>query len=104
MSTPGTASDSVRRASAPLPSARDVGFFGELGPFRLPLGEREAELVAELPDLVGEGLPDLVVVAELEPVLPVELVLRRRRTPEDVQRPDVPLGEGRLRLGAGRRV
>src|SRR5439155_17427210 len=89
---------------APLPLAWDVGFFRELGPFRLPRGEREAELVAELPDLVGERLPDLVVVAELEPVPPVELVLRRPRAPEDVQRPDVPLVEGRLRLGVGRRV
>src|SRR5436309_8901798 len=87
------------RAPQLLPG--DVGFLGQLGPLGPPLRYGQAELVAELPDLRGEGLADFVVVTELELEPSIYLVLRRSGTSEDVHRPDVPLGEGRLSLLAG---
>src|SRR5260370_27920547 len=94
----------ARRATGGGRLARDVGLFGELGPRGLPRRDGEPELLAELLHFPGEGLADLVVVAELEPVAPVDFVLRRARPPEDVHRADVPLLERRLGLGVGRRV
>src|SRR5947207_1830406 len=85
----------------PPRSPWDVGFLGELGPLGLPRREAQAELVAELADLVGEGLADLVVVTELELVPPIDLSLGRSGPHEDVHRPDEALVEGRLGLGVG---
>src|SRR5260370_25755909 len=94
----------ARRATGGGRLARDVGLFGELGPRGLPRRDGEPELLAELLHFPGGGLAGVVGVAELEPVAPVDLVLRRARPPEDVHRADVPLLERRLGLGVGRRV
>src|SRR5262249_33952742 len=83
---------------------RDVGLFRKLGPPGLPLRHGETELLAQLLDLSGEGLADLVVVTELELQPTIYLILRRSRPPEDVHRADVPLGERRLSLVVGSEV
>src|SRR5260370_11349264 len=94
----------ARRSTGGGRLARDVGLFGELGPRGLPRRDGEPELLAEFLHFPGGGLAGVVGVAELEPVAPVDLVLRRARRPEDVHRADVPLLERRLGLGVGRRV
>src|SRR6266481_2134613 len=80
----------------PLP--RDLGLFGQPVPDGYPLRHRQAHGPRLLGDLGGEGLPHLVVVPDLEPVLPVERVLGRAGAAKDVHRADVPLVERRLRL------
>src|SRR5437867_13152326 len=87
---------SAQRASTGARSARNVGFFRQLPPLRLPLGHRQTELFAEVGHLLREGLPNVIVVAKLQPQLPIALVLRRAGPAEDVHRADVPLVEGRL--------
>ena len=46
--------------------ARDLGFFRQMLPDRLPLRHLEAELLAEAGHLRGERGADLVVVTQLE--------------------------------------
>src|SRR5713226_5593762 len=104
---PGSATIRIDRASATecrMASARDLRFLGQLVPDRLPLGHLQAELLAQSLDLGGEGLADLVIVADLQPVLPVDGVLGRAGSAEDVHGADVPLLEGRLGFVPGRRV
>src|SRR5207237_8116684 len=84
--------------------ARDVRFFGELVPDGLPLRNGQPELLTEVLHLGGERLADLVVVAELELQLSIDLILRRSGPAEDVHRPDVPLVERGLGFGVGLRI
>src|SRR5437867_12080291 len=77
---------------------RDVRFFRQRVPDRLPLGDAQAELLAEIRHLAGKRLADLVVVAQLQTEAAIELVLRRSRPTEDVHGPDVPAVERCLRL------
>src|SRR6185369_2044032 len=87
--TASTSAGESTMAPARIPAARrragidlawDVRFFGKLGPDGLPGRDVEAEGATELLDLGGEGLADLVVVAELEAIRPVDLVLGRAGT------------------------
>src|SRR5215813_11389142 len=82
-----------RRAVAarrtPLP--RDLGLLGQAIPHRLPLGQMETDGLRLVLHLIREGLADLIVVAELEPVTAIHGVPRRAGAPEDVHGADVPL-------------
>src|SRR5437667_135375 len=86
----------ARRGPPARRSARDVGLFRQLRPLRLPLGDPEADVLAESRHLASKRLADFVVVADLQPQLAIALVLRRAGPAEDVHRADVPLVEGRL--------
>src|SRR5262245_33150817 len=103
-SAAGTERGSPTPRGRPGASARDLGLLGKAIPHRLPGRHPEAELLAQSLHLDCELLPDLVVVAELEPILPVQRVLGRARAAEDVHGADVPLGERRLGLVVSGRV
>src|SRR5215470_1500412 len=89
-------STTVAARRTPLP--RDLRLIGEAIPHWLPLGKMQAHGFRLLLHLVREGLAYLVVVAQLEPIAPVDRVSRRAGTAEDVHGADVPLFEGGLGL------
>src|SRR4029453_98520 len=86
------------RALARPPLPWDLRLFGEPVPHGLPLRHGEPDRLRLVSRLVGEGLADLVVVAQLEAVLPVHGVSGGAGAAEDVHGADVPLVEGGLRL------
>src|SRR5262245_38127843 len=75
------------RPERPAVSSRDLSVLRQLFPGGRPRGDGQAYGLGPLGDLGREGVTDLVVVAELQPVLPVEGVFRRAGPPEDVHGP-----------------
>src|SRR5215831_18810544 len=87
------------RRDAPLP--RYLGLLRQTIPHGLPLGQMETDGLRLLLHLIREGLADLVVVAELEPVTAVHGVPRRTGAAENVHGADVPLVQRGLRFIVG---
>src|SRR5262249_49525080 len=79
-------------------SARDLRFFREIGPPRAPLGHLPSQGLDQAADLLRERPADVVVVAGLQPELPVHPVPRPGGATEDVHRAQVPFLERALRL------
>ncbi len=71
-----TASASASSRGRPQGSPGDVRLFRQVAPPGCPLGDVEAELLAQARNLRRERLADLVVVADLQPQLAVTLVPR----------------------------
>src|SRR5262249_25640652 len=91
-----------RRGAGPRTAlAGDLRLFARAVPHPRPLRHRAPARTRLRSHLAGEGLAPLVVVAQLQTVLPVDRVLGRAGAAEDVHGADVPAVERLLRLVVG---